>query len=317
MCNQFTFHHQLRIDTWRSKFEQTTDSILSACESHGQETTRILIRSTWMHRVMHNTCIKHGRNIRTRCIRSTSILLRGKDWSSIRHDRTPSFFTKHSQLIVSRKLFGWKLEKSKTKSVCVTWASSKDFLKHDWMKELGSEVARQAEDNQPTQPNPNPIFRTGRPVVCKNTSRSSNQEKSIHFFHRDSTNFNLEEKTNHDGTGRPVVSRQPVGSSSTINEVDIDFSNLQADLQHEKSKKMIKDMGNVEQFELCETKILKCTAKNAFFTGIKTSFVALAGIPWKIVKPAEAPFNGHWIFSQFKIMSLRRGGPSWPSIWED
>ena len=81
------------------------------------------------------------------------------------------------------------------------------------------------------------------------------------------------------------MSRQPVGSSSTINEVDIDFrisglphsvvrqaensrvrdlvkkienhphrQDLQADLQHEKSKKMIKDMGNVELFELCETK---------------------------------------------------------------
>ena len=35
-----------------------------------------------------------------------------KDLSSIRRDRTRSFFTTHSQLIVSRKLFGWKLEKS-------------------------------------------------------------------------------------------------------------------------------------------------------------------------------------------------------------
>ena len=35
MSNQFTFHHQFRIDTLRSKFEQTTDSILSACGSYG------------------------------------------------------------------------------------------------------------------------------------------------------------------------------------------------------------------------------------------------------------------------------------------
>ena len=55
--------------------------------------TRILTRSTWMHHVMHSTCIKHGRNIRTRCIGSTSILLKRKDWGSIRHDRTPSFFS--------------------------------------------------------------------------------------------------------------------------------------------------------------------------------------------------------------------------------
>ena len=51
-------------------------------------------------------------------------------------------------------------------------------LKHDWMKELGSEarqpegeVARQAKSSQPTQPNPNPNpnqnhDRTERPVVC-------------------------------------------------------------------------------------------------------------------------------------------------------
>ena len=31
----FTFHHQFRIDAGRSKFEQTTDSILSACGSYG------------------------------------------------------------------------------------------------------------------------------------------------------------------------------------------------------------------------------------------------------------------------------------------
>ena len=48
-------------------------------------------------------------------------------------------------------------------------------LNHDWMKELGSEVARQpegevvrqAKSSQPSQPNPNPDHeRTGRPVVC-------------------------------------------------------------------------------------------------------------------------------------------------------
>ena len=73
--NQFTFHHQIGIDTGRSKFEQETDTILSACESHWTRNTRILTRSTWKHRVLHGTCIKHGRNIKTRCIGSTSTLL--------------------------------------------------------------------------------------------------------------------------------------------------------------------------------------------------------------------------------------------------
>ena len=76
----------------------------------------------------------------------------------------------------------------------------------------------------------------------------------------------------------------------------------------EKSKKMIKDTGNVELFELSRARqILKRNAKNAFFTEMKASFIALAGISWKKVKPAEASFNVHWTsLSQFKIMSLRR-----------
>ena len=49
-------------------------------------------------------------------------------------------------------------------------------LEHDWKKELGSEVALQAEVSQPTQPNPN-HYRTERPVVCSEGAlRSSNQE---------------------------------------------------------------------------------------------------------------------------------------------
>ena len=51
----------------------------------------------------------------------------------------------------------------------------KTSLKHDWMKELGSEVVRQAEgevaqqskNSQSNQTNPNPDHdRTGKPVVC-------------------------------------------------------------------------------------------------------------------------------------------------------
>ena len=53
---------------------------------------------------------------------------------------------------------------------------------NDWMKELVSEVARPAEDNQPTQPNPNPIYRSVRPVVTEQTSRSSAQGNRYTFF---------------------------------------------------------------------------------------------------------------------------------------
>ena len=40
MCNQFTLHHKFRIDTGRTNFEQKTDSILSACESHEKGSQR-------------------------------------------------------------------------------------------------------------------------------------------------------------------------------------------------------------------------------------------------------------------------------------
>ena len=130
-------------------------------------------------------------------------------------------------------------------------------LKHDWMKELGSEVARQpegevarqAKGSQPTQPN-----LTGRRVVSsENTSRSheidtrfsrdsknANLEENANHdrtetpvvcsqntshtrFSRDSKNVMKEEEANHDRTVRPVVCSQTVGSPSMLNEVDIDF----------------------------------------------------------------------------------------------
>ena len=40
MCGQFTFHHQFRIDTGRTKFEQETDGILCSRESHASESPR-------------------------------------------------------------------------------------------------------------------------------------------------------------------------------------------------------------------------------------------------------------------------------------
>ena len=57
MCNQFTFHHQFRIETGKSKFEQTTDSILSACGSHGQRT-----QGSWHDRLGRSTasCTVHA-----------------------------------------------------------------------------------------------------------------------------------------------------------------------------------------------------------------------------------------------------------------
>ena len=189
-------------------------------------------------------------------------------------------------------------------------APPKISLKHDLMKELGSEVARHpkgevarlAEGSQPIQPNPN-----------------------------------------HDRTVRPVVSGQPTGLFTQLEEVDIDFrisglphsvmkqaknsrvrelvkkiendrhrQDLQADLQQnnacnpfsEKSKKMIKDMGNVELFELCETDP-KVQCKGCLLYWNQGIVYCTCGHLLS-VNPADVSSDGHWIFSQSRTMSLRR-----------
>ena len=94
-------------------------------------------------------------------------------------------------------------------------------LRNDWMKELGPEVARQAESSQPTQPNPNPNHdRTGRPVVTEQTSRSSAEEIDT-LFSLDCENTNLfverlerdkdtdkNVDADHDRTVRPVATNR-------------------------------------------------------------------------------------------------------------
>ena len=94
-----------------------TDSILSVLWILWIKNTKILTRSTWEHRVLHSTCTKHGRNITIRCIGATSHLLKRKDWKfyQTRSNTVIILHEKHSQLVVFRKLFGWKLEKSFTR----------------------------------------------------------------------------------------------------------------------------------------------------------------------------------------------------------
>ena len=94
-------------------------------------------------------------------------------------------------------------------------------FKHDWKKELGSEVARQAEVSQPTQPKTtNPIHRTGRPVMTEQTSSSSAQEIDKRFL--------LGCESINDRTGRPVYSCVPVSVERLDKDKDAD-ENVDAD----------------------------------------------------------------------------------------
>ena len=104
MCNQFTLHHEFRIDTGRTKFERKTDGILHACDPlnkrHKNPDTVDLKAPL---------CTEPADSVeetfKTLCIGSISNLLKRKDLTpSSKQDRTQSSFMTHSQLIVSRRL---------------------------------------------------------------------------------------------------------------------------------------------------------------------------------------------------------------------
>ena len=139
-------------------------------------------------RYMH----KHGRNIKTLCVGSISNLLKKKGLKF--------YQTRSNAIILYDTLPAYcilKVVRMETGEVIYekVYASPrpppKISLRHDWMKELGSEVARPAGVNQPTQPNPNPNHdRTGRPVVTEQTFFSSAQEIDTRFS-RDCKNTNF------------------------------------------------------------------------------------------------------------------------------
>ena len=81
-------------------------------------------------------------------------------------------------------------------------------LKHDWMKELGSEVARQpegkvarqAKSSQSSQPNPNPDHdRTRKLVLCPQRGALRSQEIETRSFRGEAVKL--------DRTEKPVICR--------------------------------------------------------------------------------------------------------------
>ena len=119
-------------------------------------------------------------------------------------------------------------------------------LKHDWMKELGSEVARQpegevarqAEGSQPTQPNPNPNHdRTGRLDDMQDGRNTSRSQEIDTRFSRDCKNSNSEESANHDRKERPVACSQ--NTSRTRFSRDCKNTNLNEDANHDRTERPV------------------------------------------------------------------------------
>ena len=81
-------------------------------------------------------------------------------------------------------------------------------LKHDWMKELGSEVAQRQEGQVVQQfkfPIQTQIMMIERRHPLSAVTQVKSQEPPKHVPSRDSTNFNVGDETNHDRTEKPVA----------------------------------------------------------------------------------------------------------------
>ena len=102
------------------------------------KTTRILTRSTWKHRVMHNTCIKHGRNIKTQ-------FFLGRHQSCYEErieDLSDSIERDHSSRNTSSLLYSESCQDGNwrshiRKSLHVTSAATKDLLETRLEKRIG------------------------------------------------------------------------------------------------------------------------------------------------------------------------------------
>ena len=145
MCNQFTFHHQFGIDTWRSTFEQQTDSILSACGSHGQkredpDTIDLnaprhaqYMHKAWKrhHNAMYwvdiNLALKKG--LKFYQARSNAIIL---------HETLPAKSIPKVVRLKTGEVLYEKVNMSPR-------PPPKISLKHEWKRELGSDHAQRPE----------------------------------------------------------------------------------------------------------------------------------------------------------------------------
>ena len=215
MCDQFTLHHEFRIDTRRTKFEQKTDSILSACGSNEQGTEKDpdeinlnAPRLAWYKQKVwkkhQNTVywvdIKLSRKKAFNQTRSNAIIL---------YDTLPAFCIPKAILMETGEIIYEKVYASPR-------PHPKISFKDKWRKELGLEIAGGSEDSQQTQPTTkNPIVRTERlvfscvPVSVRRLDRDKDADENVN--------------ADHARTGR-LVSGQSTGLFTELEEIDIDFS---------------------------------------------------------------------------------------------
>ena len=176
MCIQSSFYYQQWIDTWRSRFEQKTDSILLANWSKGWKSRR-----PWTYWFLCTT----SRAIRAQCMEEASRRgILGWCWScdqrriNILSNTIECNYSsrEHFQLIAFQKLKDWKLEKSCMKDdICLLDHHQRSHCNTitigpkgmiNWVLQLNNSQLENSlnsvlEEHHvlsfPNQPDPNPI----------------------------------------------------------------------------------------------------------------------------------------------------------------
>ena len=130
MCNQFTFHHQFRIDTGRTKFEQKTDSIfllVDPMDKDHKDPDTIELGTPRLAQYMHKAWKKHQNTV---CSVEINLALKKvlkfyqtRSNAIILHEALPAYcIPKVVRMEPGEVMYDLR------ESICVTSASTKDFL---------------------------------------------------------------------------------------------------------------------------------------------------------------------------------------------
>ena len=204
MCNQFTLHREIRIDTKKTKLEQKTDDILHALWIQWTRNIKIQMQLTWMHRVF--------------LWYKQKVWKRHEDavyWVDIKLAQKKGFKcdqTRSNAIILYDTLQIQKAIMMETGEIICDKVYASPRLPPIFP---GTEIAGGVEGSQPTQPKTkHPNVRTERLVKSEQPSISLTQEigKGV-FFVCESTNLS---------TGR-LESGQSIGLFTQREDMDIDF----------------------------------------------------------------------------------------------
>ena len=176
-------------------------------------------------------------------------------------------------------------------------------LKHDWMNELGSEVAQRPDgqvvhyfkSSQLNQPTPNPDHdRTVQPVVGSDPRTGPGGRKAFRSQEIETRYFH-EEAFKHDRTGTPVVCRDASHAQgheqSMLNEVDIDFRipglphSVVKQAQNSRVRELVKKIENHPHRHALQRDLQQNKAYNPFSTTTKKMIQHVANV--ELFEPFE------------------------------